>query len=118
MNETIKKLSVKFSDSQDFTRFVAEYQSLQEEILQLQKEPMTLIQYFRWRRRILPFLGKNETKGRHFLFDLAFVEALVCSQNPADRNVAIRVIINIIDNEFSHRIQEIGEVSNEGCSKA
>jgi len=101
------------NDRNDLTEIITQYQELQEEILQLQKEPMTLIQYFRWRRRILPFLGKNETKGRHFLFDLAFVEALVCSQNPADRNVAIRVIINIIDNEFSHRIQEIGEGSNE-----
>jgi len=101
------------NDRNDLTEIITQYQELQEEILRLQKEPMTLIQYFRWRRRILPFLGKNETKGRHFLFDLAFVEALVCSQKAADRNVAIRVIINIIDNEFSHRIQEIGEGSNE-----
>jgi len=118
MNETIKKLSVKFSDSQDFTRFVAEYQSLQEEILQLEDQPMTLTDYFRWRRRILPFLSKNETEGRHFLFDLAFIETLVCSEKREDREIAIKIIINIIDNEFSHRIQEIGEVSNEGCSKA
>jgi len=118
MNETIKKLSVKFSDSQDFTRYVAEYQNLQEEILELEKKPMTLVEYFRWRRRILPFLSKNETKGRHFLFDLAFIETLVCSPNKGGREIAIKIIINIIDNEFSHRIQEIGEVSNENCSKA
>jgi len=101
------------NDRNDLTEIITQYQELQEEILQLQKEPMTLTQYFRWRRRILPFLGKNETEGRHLLFDLAFVEALVCSQNAADREIAVRVIINIIDNEFSHRIQEIGEAPHE-----
>jgi len=74
---------------------------------------MSLIEYFRWRRRILPFLCKNETEGRHFLFDLAFIEALVCASHEGDREIALRIIVNIIDNEFSHRIQEIGEGANE-----
>jgi len=78
---------------------------------------MTLIEYFRWRRRILPFLAKNETEGRHFLFDLAFVEALICSNRKEDREIAIKIIVNVIDNEFTHRIQEIGEVSNESLKQ-
>jgi len=74
---------------------------------------MTLADYFRWRRRILPFLSKTETEGRHFLFDLAFIEALICSNKTEDRQIGIKIIINTIDNEFSHRIQEIGEGNNE-----
>jgi len=74
---------------------------------------MTLKEYFRWRRRILPFLSKTETEGRHFLFDLAFIEALICSDKTEDRQIGIKIIVNIIDVEFSHRIQEIGEGKNE-----
>jgi len=74
---------------------------------------MTLTEYFRWRRRILSFLSKRETEGRHLLFDLAFVEALVCSDKRDDRRIAVKVIVNVIDSEFSHRIQEMGEVSSE-----
>jgi len=92
---------------------VAQYQALQEEIIELEDKRMTLTEYFRWRRRILPFLSKNETRGRHFLFDLAFVEALVCSDKKDDRRIAVKVIVNVIDSEFSHRIQEMGEVSGE-----
>jgi len=117
MNEPIKKLSVKFSDSQNFTRYVAEYQNLQEEIIQLQEKPMTLFDYFRWRRRILPFLSKSETEGRHFLFDLAFIETLVCSDKPEDREIGIKIIVNIIDNEFSQTIKEIRGDSHEGNQK-
>ena len=105
---------VRLTNNKDnLTETITQYMELQEEVLKLQEKPMSLTEYFRWRRRILPFLSKNETEGRHFLFDLAFVEALVCSRNLEDREIAIRVIINVIDNEFSHRIQEIGEKSNE-----
>jgi len=110
--EEIKRVTL-INDKNNLSETITQYQILQEEILGLKEKSMTLTDYFRWRRRILPFLSRNETRGRHFLFDLAFIETLVCSERRGDREIALKIIINIIDKEFSHRIQEIGEEINE-----
>jgi len=107
--EKIKPVSLKIKNNLDLTETITEYQNLQEEIINLEKNKITLEEYFRWRRRILPFLAKQQTKGRQFLFNLAFIQALVCSEMPGRRKIGTRILLNVIDTEFSKRIQEMGQ---------
>jgi len=108
----IKQVSLKISDKLDLTATITEYQQMQEEIIGLENKAMSLEEYFRWRRRILPFLSKRPTKGRQFLFNLAFIETLVCSNKREWRKIGSKIIVNTIDQEFSRRIQEIAQNDN------
>jgi len=110
--ERIKAVSLKIRNDLDLTETITEYQNLQEEIISLEKSRMDLEEYFRWRRRILPFLSRWATEGRQFLFNLAFVQALVCSDFPHRRRIGSRILLNVIDAEFSKRIQEMGQDEN------
>jgi len=107
--ERIKAVSLKIRNDLDLTETITEYQNLQEEIIGLMENQITLEEYFRWRRRILPFLSRRSTEGRQFLFNLAFVQALVCSDFPHRRRIGSRILLNVIDSEFSRRIQEMGQ---------
>jgi len=107
--ERIKPVSLKIKNNLDLTETITEYQNLQEEIIELTENQITLEEYFRWRRRILPFLAKQQTKGRQFLFNLAFVQALICSDLPSRRKIGSQILLNTIDTEFSKRIQEMGQ---------
>jgi len=106
--ERIKPVSLKLRNNLDLTETITEYQQLQEELIELLKKEMTLEEFFRWRRRILPFLAQKQTKGRQFLFNLSFIQALICSDMQGRRRIGSRILLNTIDQEFSKRIQEMG----------
>jgi len=107
--ERIKPVSLKIRNGLDLTETITEYQNLQEEIISLEQNKITLQEYFRWRRRILPFLSSKPTRGRQFLFNLAFIQALICSEIPGRRKIGQQILLNTIDTEFSQRIQEMGQ---------
>lgn len=63
--------------------------------------------YWKWRGEILPFLGSEETRGRHLLYYMPLITNLINSKNPITKKYIKTVILNIIDKEFSQRLREI-----------
>ena len=69
----------------------------------------TLSEYLEWRSKILPFLALQEQPGRKLLYNLAFMHALLSSNEKVQ--IMCKIILkDILDHEFAVRIREIESI--------
>ena len=65
-----------------------------------------LTEYLDWRSKILPFLALQEQPGRTLLYNLAFMHALLSSNE--NTQIMCKILLKrILDQEFAVRIREI-----------
>ena len=65
--------------------------------------------YAMWRAEIIPFLAQEETEGRKFLDNPAFINQFLWGRDET-RFMCRRIVYNIVTQEFTLRIKEIEKI--------
>jgi hypothetical protein len=113
MTEIISHRQISFSKS-NLSEIIGEFRGLRKEIIDApDKEKIALSEYLEWRGKLIPFLASTPQDGRNLLYSYPFILAFIQPKNQNTREICKRVIINIIDHEFTERLKEIGEAGEE-----
>ena len=94
---------------------IGEFRALRKEITDSPESgEITLSEFLEWRGKILPFLAARPQEGRNFLYSYPFILAFTKPRYESTREICKIVLLNVIDEEFTERLKEIGKQENKG----